>query len=329
MDIDSSQISIVIQGAVVSSTKAVVTKLRTLLPKAEIILSTWEGQDTSVCLADKVVLSKDPGAFVQNRKIQGHGHWNNTNRQLVSTLAGLREATKKYTLKTRSDVYIESNLWLKHFGKYDADTPPGILRNRVLICNYYTRNPRVFPLPFHGSDWVFFGDTKDIIDIFNIPLMSGKDTTWFDLHKRGNTLFSDNINRFLPEQWIYSSLLKKHMDLNFQCFYDASAENIHRTERFFSENTVVLDLDEWGIRFEKYNPNRYLEHSTLIHFREWQILYKKYCLQEGGIYWHRYLIKCSLVSLVQGKLRPLATKILGLFRVKEIIRRIIIRSGVR
>ena len=321
--INSSDISLIIQGAVSVSTKDIIKTFRRVLPRAEIILSTWENQDASALPADKVIHSKDPGAFAQNKKIKGVAHGNNVNRQVVSSLAGLRAATRKYALKTRSDVFIEKSDWLDFFGRYDIETPPSIFNQRILICDFYSRNPRIIPLPFHWSDWVFFGQTTDLLEIFDIPLMEGEDTVWFDTRARRNSVSRDFLNRYYPEQWICSSFLRKHTSLRFDCFYDATRENVQLTERFFSENTVILDLRQWGIRFSKYNPNRYFEKSTLLHFCDWSVLYRKYCLNKGGLPWLLYLARCCCARLFQRHARSKLMLILEKAGIKETLRKML------
>lgn len=321
--ISDSDISIVIQGEATVFLPEIIAAFKRILPNAEIILSTWINSTTPAWGVDKIVYNQDPKSFVQNRKIKGDGHYNNVNRQTVSALAGLRAASSKYSLKTRTDVFVENSEWLSYFGKYDAQALPSIFKSRVLVCDYYCRNPRVFPLPFHWSDWVFFGETTDLIEIFDIPLMAGDDINWFELKPHKCMLYRDNINRYLPEQWICSSFLRKYIQLRFDCFYDATHENIKLTERFFAENLVILDSNQWGIRFVKYNPNRYMDNQTLIHNEDWNILYRKYCLKDSHSLWLFYLARCSCKRLIHYFIRPILMTFLGHIGVKEIIRTLI------
>lgn len=319
--IESKDMSVVVQGAVASQTGEIIQKIRALFPLVEIILSTWEGQDTSGCDADRVVCSADPGCFVQNPKIQGDGFYNNVNRQIVSTRAGLQAASRRYALKTRTDIFINTGDWMRYFGRYDKASPPVFFNSRVLICNYYSRNPRVFALPFHWGDWVFFGETEDLKNVFSIPLMEGEDRDWFHTNKRDSNLFRDNINRYVPEQWILASFLRKHMPLAFDCFYDASMQNIITTEKFFAENTVILDADQWGIRFVKYNPNRYKEKATLLHARDWHLLYRRYIQNKKGMPWFLHLTRAFLWRVLYLHVRPLFMRGLAFLGVKEAVRK--------
>lgn len=63
LDIKPKDISVVVQGAINKEiTPRCLQSIRTLLPNAEIILSTWEGSDVDGLDYDKLVLNKDPGA---------------------------------------------------------------------------------------------------------------------------------------------------------------------------------------------------------------------------------------------------------------------------
>ena len=89
--IQSSEISVVVQGAIdQNNTPLCITSIRKYLPKAEIILSTWEGSDTENLDYDILVLNKDPGGYrdICTKFV------NNLNRQLVSTSNGIKKASK-------------------------------------------------------------------------------------------------------------------------------------------------------------------------------------------------------------------------------------------
>ena len=95
-------LSIVIQGPVVidgkvNITQNLITEFKQSMPGVEVIFSTWSEELTTGfdCL---VVKNIDPGVvnsdfvFIRNSK-----------RLLLSTVSGMKEATRKYCLKVRSD----------------------------------------------------------------------------------------------------------------------------------------------------------------------------------------------------------------------------------
>ena len=313
-----TDISIVVQGAVTQNTACVLMTLRKTLPGSEIILSTYEGTNTDGLDYDKLVLSYDPGAFIQNRKLNV---LNNVNRQIVSAIAGLKTVKRDYALKIRSDILLESADFLEYFGRYDGRSPPKLFNSRVLVCSSYTRNPRAYPVAYHPSDWIFFGETKDLTDYFDTELMGYDNALWFDTHKRESRLFKDNLCRYFPEQWLCINFISKHKDIKVKCFYDVSHKNIEQTEEFLASSTVVLNCRQWGITFTKYNPNRYNDEGSLISFKDWETLYKRYCLKETGINWVIYRIRGILKAIDYGFLRPTFALCLGRLGIKRWVMR--------
>lgn len=286
-------ITAVLQGQVSQKTQQLVDALCDVCKNTEIVLSTWEGTDIFDLNCDKVVFSPDPAGVISD---EVSGVYNNINRQIVSTRAGLEAATRPYCLKIRTDMLLENADFLEEFGKWDALAPPLHVKNRILICNYYTRNPRVYPLPFHPSDWVLFGRTEDLKRYFSLPLESPEEIQWFKTHPREQKQFYTNLlSRYVPEQYLGIHFLKQFEPVNCDCFYDATKENILQTERMLAGDFVVLDYQrQFGIQFTKYNPNRYLEKSSLISNRYWKALFCEYCLGKTGLRWAR-LLWCYLL----------------------------------
>ncbi|MFN9708181.1 MAG: WavE lipopolysaccharide synthesis family protein, partial [Burkholderiales bacterium] len=99
--IRDDQISIVVQGDIRANTHQSVAALRRQLPRAEIVLSTFKNQmahlETSglSLLVDKLCVSDDPGAMPPTVN-SPTAPPNNINRMLVSTQAGLKQATRPY-----------------------------------------------------------------------------------------------------------------------------------------------------------------------------------------------------------------------------------------
>lgn len=292
-------------------------------PKGEIILSTWEGSDVSGLNFDKVVLSKDPGCVTLDEVANVP---NNINRQLVSTRNGLEQASNPYCLKIRTDILIEDTDFLNEFAKWDSISPPLHFKNRILICNYYTRNPRIYPLPFHPSDWVLFGRTEDLKKYFSAPLESAGEIQWFKTHKREKKGFYTNLlTRYTPEQYLCISFLKKFEDITFDCFYDATKENIIQTEKILAGDFVVLDYQkQLGIQFSKYHPNRYLEKSSLISHSYWEELFKEYSLGVKRGY-HLRLMGCFVIK-VGFILRRVVLSFLHQFGLKEKVKKLLNRK---
>src|SRR4029077_10044080 len=96
-----NELSFVVQGEVIRETSPLTGRpvtqsslesLRLHFPEAEVILSTWQGTSVDALSFDKVVFSEDPGNW--NTARPGAAlKLDNTNRQIVSTRNGLREAS--------------------------------------------------------------------------------------------------------------------------------------------------------------------------------------------------------------------------------------------
>lgn len=105
MNIESQDISVVVQGAIeLEYIKKLLKSIRKFLPKAEIIVSTWEGTDVNYLDYDILQINKDPGCEVFT--VFGKKH--NLNRQILSTKNGIKRTTRKYVLKIRSDMYFDN-----------------------------------------------------------------------------------------------------------------------------------------------------------------------------------------------------------------------------
>lgn len=277
ISIQSKDISVVVQGAVNREiTPHSLASVRKYLPNAEIILSTWKNTDVSGLDYDKLVLNDDPGAVFE----QEINAPNNINRQIVSTLNGLKASEKKYTLKFRSDILLTSKNFLKYYGKYEKRFSfLNILHKRILVCNKYTRKANC--LCFHISDWVMFGETRDLIKIWDIPMaLEPETTTWYHNHKllpeHSFHVFRGFRKRYCTEQWIWMSFLNKYTQIEFSHMFDTNLRNIQLTEQSFANNVVILSEMQFGIHFIKYKTNDDFCYS----YFDWCNLYKKYCDEE-------------------------------------------------
>lgn len=316
-------ISVVVQGQIDAlNTPLCLQAIRSNLPSAEIILSTWENSDLTDLTFDKVAFSKDPGAVVVDEVV---GTLNNVNRQLVTTKAGLAAATRPYILKTRTDILIENGDFLKYYEKYSA-VPSEYLQNRLLICNYYTRNPRIFRTCFHPSDWILFGRAEDVRAYYDSPLQAEEDSLWFKNHNKESTFFTNYVSRFTPEQHIFLSFLRRCEPVNCDCYYHRNKALIEQTERAFAECFIVLDYQkQLNIAFPKYNPNRYLEKHTLLHYWQWRALYSHYCLNRSGVQWAAYRLHSSFWNWL-AHLRTLSVRLLDKIGIKEKVKSILSKN---
>lgn len=283
--IDTEDISVIVQGAIdKKNTQRCLISIRKYLPGSTIILSTWEGSNVEGLTYDKLVVNSDPGGYICDKV---HGTKNNVARQIVSTLSGLKNATTTYSLKIRSDLELVGNNFLNYFEMFPHFSEKlKILKARVLVNSLYTRglmpNPNTLydKLLYHPSDWICFGYTQDLINIWDIPLPNEPTfSTWFEKRKRPNMdpcrtwLF-----RYVPEQYIWLSFLQKNVDgIKFEHFGDNTYENLGMSELSIVNNLVVLDYKEqYDFEFKKYDIQKHVPYNIHRHYY-WLLLYKKYC----------------------------------------------------
>jgi hypothetical protein len=269
--IDSKDISVVVQGVIDPKiTPLTINSIRYFFPGSEIVVGTYVGSDTTSLEYDKIAFCQDPGVFPYS----SHS-WtrpNNINRQIQTTLSGLKAATRKYAFKLRSDFILNGNNFLSFWDKFTmTDSDYRIFDHKILSCVFFARNPRWHKCSyaFHPSDIAFFGLHADLINLFDIPLM-----------KKDESVYTDGLwcCRYVPEQYIWiSCLCKNGHSIELSHHQEISGKIIEDTERYAVSNFIYLDWKQFNL-----TPPRHLFtltendfDNTITHI-EWQRLYKHY-----------------------------------------------------
>lgn len=269
--VNNNEISVIIQGAINTElTHQCLKSVRKHLPNAEIILSTFKSDtDIPASLYDKLIINDDiPVQFYSTLPKEKQ---NNVNRQIASTLNGLRAATHKYAFKIRTDFILQSDKFLKYFNLYQQqDKQYTVFQHKILSCTNFARNPQY--LLFHPSDMAFFGLRDDLINLFDVPFMSNEEEIYykFDGHCR---------NKYVPEQHLWINCLNKNgHNIDFNRFETPSDKNITDTEKYFASNFIFLSWKQ----FELCPPSKFFELSRIYDYLscvthcEWLKWYKKY-----------------------------------------------------
>ena len=265
------QITIVLQGPVdwnlvatngLPTTFYNIRKLRSLLPGCQIILSTWENEKTELLPVDKVIYNIDPGH--QPSRIPD-GIINNVNRQIVSTVAGLKSANHPYTLKMRTDIVLLGTNFLHAFAYAKAPAAYAALFERKIISNNLTsRNPRAIsdvPLPLHPSDHVHFGLTSDLLTFWDVPLQTDEDADYFLDRDRPNHFRDHETSRLIPEQHICLNAFKKKFSVDLSHYSDSS--QIEWGEKLLLENFAFIKDHDFPINFSKYHTPYHAQFEWL------------------------------------------------------------------
>lgn len=285
---DYSNITVVLQGSTLQKFNGIkcvewsVCSIRKLMPHCKIILSTWKGEDIPKnLLVDKVIYNEDPGFYT--RDCTADGKKNNVNRQIVSTYAGLKEVKTPYALKLRTD-FILTNLnfvqELNKFRKYNTDYR--IFERRILCSMFDTRKPygEYYNLPYHIGDLFFFGLTSDLLKLFDIPLVTKNEFTWFIDHTE---IKPDTFakNKYNAEQSIWMGCLRRQ-GKKVYCEYSTHINDLiaKESDLFLANNFVPYSFKGFGALPLKKGlraENRYLTYCDNYTLSEWKRLYNKCC----------------------------------------------------
>ena len=264
-----SEVSLVFQGPILNAnynpnqghfTHECLAAARRVMPKAEIILSTWEGVNVEGLDCDELVLSKDPGFLRLDS-----GWTTNVNRQIVSTRKGLAKASRPFAAKIRTDTILTGADFLK-IPRVAAErlSEWSIFSERILISEKFSRNPLLSPLLHCPSDVFQFGKTNDLIQLWDSPLV---DAATYQLWNKDDpkpflTPFSEKTyytnyykifcSRYYHEQYIWLQCCRRqHPEVHLNYPWEADPEQIQISESLLTANFKISRCEEVGIRLPK------------------------------------------------------------------------------
>ena len=306
--IPSELITVIIQGPIYTQahplapqgiTQQVIKNVKKHMPEAAIILATWKGQPIEQLKnldITQVLLLDDPQAtpfYIKGFKADNP--YNNCNRLIYSTQAGLQAVKTQYILKLRSDLLMFHPMVSAFFGAYStADQQWQVLAQRILAFPIFSLKYEIgknakgviiqHPRPFHISDWAYFGLTKDIKTLFDCPLAPEPQTSrWFDTHQKPvNDIWPERVWRYSPEQYITSHLALRILGIKLAHGSDDNPEILAASERFITNNFIILDQNMWGLwslKLQHYQDEIAQKFSLKLYdFSNWQRDYQKYCI---------------------------------------------------
>lgn len=295
MRIDAKDISVIVQGPVVKKETAKCLKsIRRFLAGAEIILSTYDGEEVANLDYDILVSNDDPAAAVIERK-GGKTSYNNINRQLFSTQEGLKKARRKYALKLRSDLILTSDKFLDYFDRFPKRIDDyRLFEKKILTAALYTRftirngkPAKRVKIPFHVSDWWLFGLREDVNKYFlDTPLVREPEfTNYFALkgNERKKSPYGKVRFKFAPEQYFgYECFKRNFAGIYMEDAADYSDELMEKSRKCLVNNFITLEFAQSGIYLNKYpfSKNEKMlgdPYIGLYNFHRYEAEYRKYC----------------------------------------------------
>lgn len=168
----------------------------------------------------------------------------------------------------RSESVIKNLNFVEYIDRYfSKGNDFAFLENRVVIPASY---PAVRGELFHIGDWYYFGHTKDVMNLWDLPYMNDE-----EYNKKENDLL------FNPHRYLITSFVKKYYPLEFKKKTDITWENRKIYEAVLAQNFVITGFYEYGIVSLKYPLsgsffNKLFHKEVGYTFNEWKELYNDY-----------------------------------------------------
>tara|TARA_R110001583_G_scaffold10782_16_gene49639 strand:+ start:11730 stop:12665 length:936 start_codon:yes stop_codon:yes gene_type:complete len=278
--IESKNITFVVQGAIFKtkskSTYDVVFSIRKFYPDSKVILSTWEGQKLEIKLTtiiDELVLSKDPGDYTPNTCSPI-----NINRQLVSSINGIKKVKTLYTVKTRTDlVFVSNNLANIFPNDLDLNKDYLVGENRVVLADICSKNHRKgIKVPFWLCDFIYFGLTNDVKKIFDTDPYPEE---YFDFYIKNKhpSYFQDKKHtyKYVPESYItFNYLNRLNVKFEFENTYHSDVNTLDLYEQSLINNFIIYPPETLGIESLKYRFPM-IPRNIMFSQNDWIDVYNK------------------------------------------------------
>lgn len=283
------EITVVVQGPVQTLngrkqeekiTRRCLLSVREWLPGARIILSTWPSQNLNDLNYDELVVSEDPGPNIRNFHADGSPQKYNNNRQIVSTLAGLKRVTTPYALKLRSDNYLTNNHFVDLQSKYPKRSDKqAIFQERVVVSNVFTRKyAKGFRVAHHLSDFFYFGLTADLLKIWDLELLPNIDQIEASQINQKSCGYPIDCTQMF---WI-KALKKFDTSVDLTGLLDGNKAQHRKSDLYYANNLIIGAREDIGLGLEqKFSGEariaRLQGRCAQWQLFEWEDLYKRHC----------------------------------------------------
>ena len=256
------RLGIVLQGPIPDDVQFICDSIRfyqKIYSTSVIIVSTWDDED-----AEKIRAVRNLGVTVVQSAKPTCRDSKNLNFQLVNSLAGVRKAKEmncEYVVKTRTDQricrpYLFDNMraMVEKYPPY----PQSPQHKRLVVLAESVGNTGNMFAPYFMSDYLYFGQIDDIVDLFSAPL-----------DERQNFDMPDGASRreyaeetFPPEIAIVKQYLKNHVGYDCEITVKAWWEAVRRY-------LICYSKKEADLRWPKYNHHYELDEFYGEYYGDW------------------------------------------------------------
>ncbi|MDO6526828.1 WavE lipopolysaccharide synthesis family protein [Motilimonas sp. 1_MG-2023] len=296
-------ISVIVQGPVQNTpdrthheagiTQRCLSSIRTFLPGARIILSTWTNQDLTGLEYDELVISDDPGQNTDGFCPK------NYYRQITSSKAGLSRVTTPYAVKLRTDNFLIGNEFVALQQQYPANNPADkLFTEKVVInANLFRKSSHGRDVIMSPSDFFYFGRTEDLNKIWQQPpfLEQSFAQQLLEKHRRKQGKFPLEAEQAYCQIWLRR--LTEQAPLMAHRF-DHRAPDLLFWQRFLASNIVIVEPEIMGLGLRKISQRKFKRANEFSHI-DWLKLYKTHCDSTVHIPFTLEQLRLSLVRLVK------------------------------
>lgn len=263
-----AEISVIIQGPLHRNHRdgdlalKCIQSIREHLPGAEIIISTWVGEDLSDLDFDKLKFNDDPGPVTS-----ATGNQSNINRQIVSTHEGLLLSQRKFGLKLRADCTLNGPDLCKIFTTPQSLQHLSFFNSPITTTNLFVPSDKG-KLLFHPSDIVQFGTMVDLRTFWSRDLFRTEDI-YFPVRIEVPIGFRKYLSpvalrKYADEQALFLRLArKKNLEINLSSAASRAPRLIQVSKMLLAANFSVIDHEASGVSF----PQRFLNDPYVLAHR--------------------------------------------------------------
>jgi len=257
---NSKDISIILQGPLYEEypIKKTVENLRVVFPGCQIILSSIESYTDNNKIFDKIVKVDDPGELPP---LKFDSRPNNINRQIKSTVLGIKNADRPLILKLRTDQNLNTNkiltLW-NEIQKYNKNRNNIYSIGRILTISLFSLKPYLNErFPYHISDILLFGYKQDLERYFSCPIYPKEYANWYE--KNPHASYSNLVerkfrSRYAVEQWLCLNFFFPKQDFPIHFHNHHNEQIIKEFEDKISDTFFIChpkDIDLSMPKFQK------------------------------------------------------------------------------